>query len=234
MSLEQVAALLAGEGAFSKLDADGFRLLAGRTLFGEAGEPFGDFLLNPEFREWVFEKAVKPAAVLIPIVKRRDELTVLMTKRTEKLSNHSGQIAFAGGRVDEEDESVVSAALREAQEEIGLAPQQVEVLGTMPEYFTGSGYRISPVVALVEDEAELTANPDEVEYIFEVPLSFLMDDDNHVVGSREFAGKTRYYLEMPFGEHYIWGVTAGIIKLFHDRLKGQEPASVPAPAESGL
>lgn len=227
MTIEQVDALLEGESAFSKMDGEAFRTLALATLFDDARQAAGDFLMNPEFRDWVFERAVKPAAVLIPVVKRADELTVLMTKRTEKLNSHSGQIAFAGGKIDKADGSAVAAALREAREEIGLDPADVEVLGTMPEYFTGSGYRISPVVALVEDGVHLEANPEEVEYIFEVPLAFLMDDDNHVVGSREFGGKQRHYLEMPFGDHYIWGVTAGIIRVFHDRLKGKGPEPVP-------
>ena len=209
---------LEGESLFSKIDGAAFHRLALKGLFENSDDPQGDFIFNPEFKDWVFKKAVKPAAVLIPVVKRHDELTVLLTKRTEKLSSHSGQIAFAGGKVDETDESVEAAALREANEEIGLEDSFVEVIGTMPEYFTGSGYRISPVVALVEPEAKLTANPDEVDYIFEVPLAFLMDQDNHKMGSRVFEGKRRYYLEMPFGDHYIWGVTAGIIKVFHDRL----------------
>ena len=183
---------LEGESLFSKIDGAAFHRLALRGLFENSDDPQGDFIFNPEFKDWVFKKAVKPAAVLIPVVKRHDELTVLLTKRTEKLSSHSGQIAFAGGKVDETDESVEAAARREANEEIGLEDSFVEVIGTMPEYFTGSGYRISPVVALVEPEAKMTANPAEVDYIFEVPLAFLMDQDNHKMGSRVFEGKRRY------------------------------------------
>lgn len=220
MSIESLESLLEGESPWSQLDAAQFRALAVERLFGESQFPAGDFLMNPDFADWVYERAVKPAAVLIPIVPRSDELAVILTKRTEKLAAHSGQIAFAGGKIDEDDGGPEAAALREAQEEIALSPEMVEVIGTMPEYFTGSGYRISPVVGLVDPDAEMTANPDEVEYIFEVPLAFLMDDDNHHLGSREFGGKKRYYLEMPFGDHYIWGVTAGIIRVFHDRLKG--------------
>jgi 8-oxo-dGTP pyrophosphatase MutT (NUDIX family) len=218
LNLKSTEALLEGESLFSKINGDDFRRLAMHGLFDQGDEPVGDFLHNPEFKDWVFEKAVKHAAVLIPIVKRKDELTVILTKRTENLNSHSGQIAFAGGKIDKADASPVAAALREANEEIGLESKYVEVLGSMPEYFTGSGYRITPVIALIEDGAQLTANPAEVDYIFEVPLAFLMDTDNHVMASRMFKGNRRYYLEMPFGEHYIWGVTAGMIKVFQERL----------------
>lgn len=231
MSSIDTSAHLEGESLFSKIDAKDFRKIAMAGLFEETGEAVGDFSFNPEFKDWVMEKAVKPAAVLIPIVKRSDELTVILTKRTEKLSSHSGQIAFAGGKIDEDDASPVSAALREAEEEIGLDSDCVEVLGMMPEYLSGSGYRITPVVALVNDDVELTANPDEVDYIFEVPLAFLMDSENHKVGSRMFNGKRRYYLEMPFGEHYIWGVTAGMIKIFQERLCIAAGVDVPKVSE---
>lgn len=218
MTLKDTEALLEGESLFSRIDGDGFRRLAMNGLFEPGEEPLGDFIHNPDFRDWVFEKAVKPAAVLIPIMQRRDELTVIMTKRTDNLNSHSGQIAFAGGKIDAGDGSPVAAALREAKEEIGLDPRHVEVLGSMPEYFTGSGFRITPVVALVDEKAELMPNPEEVEYIFEVPLAFLMDTENHRVASRMFQGNRRYYLEMPFGDHYIWGVTAGMIQVFQQRL----------------
>lgn len=206
--------------AFDNLDAERFRSLATERLFRDADEPVGDFTFNPEFRDSILSKPSKAAAVLIPVVKRPDELSVLMTKRTERLNSHSGQIAFAGGKIDREDRDAAAAALREANEEIALDPAIVEVLGTMPAYHTGSGYRISPVVALVDDDPILEANPAEVEYIFEVPLAFLMERANHKMGSRIFQGKRRYFFEMPFGQHYIWGVTAGIIRVMHDRLTG--------------
>ena len=122
----------------------------------------------------------------------------------------------------------MAAALREAHEEIGLDAAHVDVLGVMPDYLSGSGFRIAPVVALVDAHAELAANQDEVEYIFEVPLGFLLNSDNHRLGSRPFEGKRRYYIEMPFGEHYIWGVTAGIIRQFHERLTGEPPMAAAA------
>ena len=204
--------------AHNPLDLEGFRLLADRNLFKTSDEPRGDFLINPEFRDWVIARAVKPAAVLIPIVEREAGLSVILTKRTEKLSTHSGQIAFAGGKIDADDNGPEGAALREAHEEIGLAPHDVDVLGVMEEYLTGSGFRVSPVVGFVPSTASLVANEDEVEYIFEVPLSFLLDVNNHKMGSRVFEGKRRYFFEIPYENHYIWGVTAGIIRQFQEKL----------------
>jgi 8-oxo-dGTP pyrophosphatase MutT (NUDIX family) len=206
------------EQHFSKLHADEFRHLARQKLFHPADDEMGDFLFNPGLRDWVSGQATIPAAVLMAFVPREDALSVILTKRTDKMKSHSGQIAFAGGKIDKGDASAVDAALREAQEEIGLDPGKVEIIGVMPEYLTGSGFRISPVVAMVEPDAQLAANPDEVEYIFEVPFGFLMNEDNHRTGSRIFRGARRYYLEMPYGEHFIWGVTAGIIRVLHDRL----------------
>jgi 8-oxo-dGTP pyrophosphatase MutT (NUDIX family) len=203
---------------FSKLPPDQFRDLARQRLFHLTKEQTGDFLFNPGLRDWVTGQAKTPAAVLIPVVERAGNLSVILTKRTDRMKSHSGQIAFAGGKIDEADGDAVNAALREANEEIGLDPALAEVLGTMPDYLTGSGFRISPVVAMIDGGAELIANPDEVDYIFEVPLGFLMDKANHRTGSREFRGTLRHYLEMPFGDHYIWGVTAGIIRVMHDRL----------------
>lgn len=205
---------------FAHMDAGGFRRLVRQRLdaLDEPEQGFGDFTFNPDFRDWVMERAVKPAAVLIPVISHADGLSVLLTQRTEALSSHSGQIAFPGGRIDPGDESAIAAALREAQEEVGLDPANVEVVGQMPDYLTGSGYRIAPVIGLVDPNAPLRANPDEVAHYFEVPLSFLMDRENHRTGSKEFFGKRRYFLEMPFGEHHIWGVTAGIIRVMHDML----------------
>ena len=200
------------------MTGDDLRWLAHERLISEPDVDHGDFLLNPDFHDAIRERAVKPAAVLIPILERRQGLSVLLTKRHDKLKSHSGQVAFPGGKIDEEDESEEAAALREAHEEVGLDPAMAEVLGRMPDYFTGSGYRIAPVVALVDANARLVANPSEVDYLFEVPFAFLMDKANHRTGSRELAGRQRFYFEMPYGEYYIWGVTAGIIAAFADRM----------------
>ncbi|GIL02124.1 MAG: coenzyme A pyrophosphatase [Alphaproteobacteria bacterium] len=202
----------------ARMTPDELRRLARERLGEEGGGGHGDFLFNPDVRDQIVANALLPAAVLIPILDRPGGLNVLLTKRRESLRAHSGQVAFPGGRIDPDDESVEAAALREAREEIGLEPRLAEIIGRLPDYHTGSGYRIAPVVALVDGRAPVEPNPAEVDYIFEVPFAFLMDRANHRTGSREFNGRLRHYLEMPYGEHYIWGVTAGIIRVLRDRI----------------
>lgn len=180
----------------------------------------GDHVLNPGF-SWSPDRPFKEAAVLIPVVARRPEATVLFTRRTAHLSSHSGQIAFPGGRIDPTDVDPVAAALREAHEEIALDRALVEPLGMIDPYFTGSGYRITPVVAVVDPTYQAVPNPDEVAGFFEVPLSFLMRDVNHARGSREFQGIERSFYVMPYGSHYIWGVTAGIVRRLYELSYGR-------------
>ncbi len=185
-----------------------------------SGQVWGpsDFDLNPEMlADFEVMEAPRAAAVLIPVV-ARDQLMVLLTQRTATLSTHAGQISFPGGRVDDEDDSVISAALREAEEEIGLDRAYVEPLGFIDSYRTGTGYRIAPLVALVKPDFVLQLNPAEVEDVFEVPLAFLMDTANHQRHQREWRGRERSFYAMPYGERYIWGATAGMIKTLHLRL----------------
>jgi 8-oxo-dGTP pyrophosphatase MutT (NUDIX family) len=158
----------------------------------------------------------KPAAVLIPIILRHEPM-VLLTQRHADLSKHAGQIAFPGGRVDA-GETILQAAKREAEEEVGLAEQFITPLGYLDGYLTITHYMVIPVVALVDAACSFTAQPQEVDDIFEVPLSFLMDPKNRQTQSREWKGMTRHFYVYPHGERYIWGATAGMIKNLHDRL----------------
>jgi len=160
---------------------------------------------------------MRDAAVLIPIV-ARETASVLFTRRTLTLRKHAGQIAFPGGAVDETDADAAEAAKREAFEEVGLPGDKIETIGFLDPYLVGTGYRITPVVAKVDPNHSLVLNPDEVDAAFEVPLAFLMTEENHRRGSREFEGVRYHFYEMPYDEHYIWGVTAGIVRGLYERL----------------
>lgn len=164
-------------------------------------------------------EGVKPkaAAVLVGLVEREDGLQMLLTQRHAGLSKHAGQIAFPGGRIDP-GETAMAAALREAEEETGLPPHHVEVLGYLDGYLTVTGYFVAPVVALLTDGFVTSPQPGEVDEVFEVPLSFLLDAANRETHMREWNGLTRRYYAYPYGERYIWGATAGMIKNLGDRL----------------
>lgn len=166
------------------------------------------------------EASLKPAAVLVPVINRPEGATVLLTMRATALRNHSGQIAFPGGKIDSDDASPIEAALREAEEEIGLSRAHVTPLGFLDAYLTGTGYRIVPVVAAIDPSFVLAINPEEVDEAFETPLGFLMNPANHQRHGREWKGVWRSYYAMPYGERYIWGATAGILRNLHDRLLG--------------
>jgi 8-oxo-dGTP pyrophosphatase MutT (NUDIX family) len=177
----------------------------------------GDHDLEPVMRAIAEVRPIRPAAVLIPVVDH-SEATILLTQRTTHLADHAGQIAFPGGRIETSDPSPMAAALREAKEEVGLDRDFVEPIGYLDVYMTTLGYRVVPTVARVRPGFSLALNPAEVEVAFEVPLSFLMEPGNHRRHSREWQGLMRSYYAMPFGERYIWGVTAGILRNLYERL----------------
>jgi 8-oxo-dGTP pyrophosphatase MutT (NUDIX family) len=159
----------------------------------------------------------RPAAVLLPIVDRPGGLSVLLTLRSSALRAHSGQVAFPGGKIDA-DETPREAALREALEEVGLEERFVEPLGWLDPYFTGTGFRVAPLVALVEPSFALKVNRFEVDEVFETPFAFLMDPANHVLEDREWQGRRRKYYAMPHEGRYIWGATAGILRNLYEKL----------------
>lgn len=164
------------------------------------------------------EPELKQAAVLVSVVERAGRPHMVMTQRTLSLRSHSGQVAFPGGKIDSGDGSPQAAALREAYEEIGVPPQAFEILGRMPDYITATGYVIAPVLAVAEPGIQYRVNPAEVAAAFEVPLDFLMDPRNHRQESGVWRGVDIRYWSMPYGNRYIWGVTARIIRSIYERL----------------
>jgi 8-oxo-dGTP pyrophosphatase MutT (NUDIX family) len=204
------------------LDKPDFLTLAAERLRHEPPDaqdalanPRGDHSLDNVPLTYPLEP--KPAAVLVPVVMRK-EPTLLLTERSTALRQHSGQIAFPGGRVDATDESVLAAAYREAEEEIGLESRFISPLGYLDAYLSTTNYLVIPVVAQVSPSYTLSLNPHEVADAFEVPLSFLMDPARHELHSREWKGRIRRYYAMPYEGRYIWGVTAGIIRNLYERL----------------
>jgi 8-oxo-dGTP pyrophosphatase MutT (NUDIX family) len=163
------------------------------------------------------EQPVRPAAVLIPVVDH-PEPTVLLTQRSPHLSNHAGQISFPGGKIDATDASPRDAALREACEEVGLSRDFIEPIGYLDLYGTAFGFRILPTVAKVRPGFKLVINEAEVVDAFEVPLAFLMNPENHQIHNKEFRGMERSYYAMPYAERYIWGATAGILRVLYERI----------------
>jgi 8-oxo-dGTP pyrophosphatase MutT (NUDIX family) len=177
----------------------------------------GDHDVDPVMLKISAVRPIRPAAVLVGIVDH-PEPTILLTQRAQHLPDHPGQVSFPGGKIEASDESPRAAALRETDEEIGLARDAVEPLGYLDLYMTTLGYRIVPVVARVEPGFALTLNTAEVDATFEVPLAFLMDQANVQRHSRDWQGMTRHYYAITFGERYIWGVTAGILRNLYDRI----------------
>jgi 8-oxo-dGTP pyrophosphatase MutT (NUDIX family) len=206
---------LADDRPFSAAD---FRRRVLERLLPDRGAATGDHSFNPELADRLLAMERSAAAVLVPVVGREPEATLLLTERTSGLRAHAGQIAFPGGRIDPDDAGPEAAALREAEEEIGLDRRFVETLCLGPDYLTGSGYHVVPVLAYVRPGFELRLNPAEVAAAFEVPLSFLMSPSNHRRGSRIWEGATRTFFEMPYRDRHIWGITAGIVRVLYERL----------------
>jgi 8-oxo-dGTP pyrophosphatase MutT (NUDIX family) len=178
----------------------------------------GDFEIDPNWRP-ADEAHLKPAAVLMPIVRRAGHLSVLFTQRAQDLATHAGQVSFPGGRM-EAGETPVEAALRETEEEIGLERRFIEPIGAWSAYETGTGFRIIPIAGLVEPQFMLTLDPREVAETFEVPLEWLMDKANHEQREGNWRGRRSAYWVMPYENRFIWGATAGMIRALYERLYG--------------
>ena len=161
---------------------------------------------------------LREAAVLVPIVERPEGLTLMLTQRTDHLDHHPGQISFPGGHIEDNDASPEDAALREAEEEVGLERTHVEIIGRLDQYVTRTGFSITPIVGLIDPSHSVSADEFEVADIFEVPLAFLLDANNHRRDSRIYKGTKREFYAMPFGDYYIWGATAGMIRNLYDVL----------------
>lgn len=168
----------------------------------------GDHSLNRDMRPI---QPLKPAAVLVGLVDHPDGLTVLFTQRTAHLAHHAGQVSFPGGHLEPDDGGPEETALRETEEEIGLHRSHVEVVGHLDTYITRTGFVVTPVVGIVDPPFDIQPDPHEVADVFEVPLTFLLDPNNHQRCSAEFEGVVRYFYAMPYGKRYIWGATAGML-----------------------
>jgi 8-oxo-dGTP pyrophosphatase MutT (NUDIX family) len=179
--------------------------------------PTGDFGTDRMLEIVAKERPIRPAAVLVAVVER-DQPTVLLTKRAEHLNEHAGQISFPGGKIDPSDPTPLDAALREADEEIGLKSTFIDPVGYLDVYATSFGFRILPTLARVRPGFELAINATEVDDVFEVPLAFLMDPVNHKLGTKEFRGMKRSFYEMPYEHRYIWGATAGMLRALYERI----------------
>lgn len=178
----------------------------------------GDHELNPELDFYDPTLELRAASVLVPLVERPSGLTILLTQRADHLSSHAGQISFPGGRLEMRDNGPLACALRETEEEIGLPRSQMRPLGQLETYITRTGFQITPFVGALEPPLELQPDPAEVVEVFEVPLSFVLNERNCRLECRELQGRNQYFYVYPYGERYIWGATAGILKNFCELL----------------
>ena len=188
----------------------------------ELGVERGDHDLNPGFRP---EGPLREAAVLVGLVERPKGLQVLLTRRTDTLEHHPGQISFPGGHIERHDADPVAAALRETTEEVGLPASHIDVVGRLDTYITRTGFSITPVIALIRPPFELTLDSGEVAEAFEVPLAFFLDPANHHRHDRDFEGTKRSFYAMPYGGYYIWGATAGMLVNIYQTLVDAPRAS---------
>jgi 8-oxo-dGTP pyrophosphatase MutT (NUDIX family) len=190
-----------------------------RALSAAPPAASSDYDLNPEVAaRLAADRPLRPAAVLVPLVERGAGLSVILTRRSARLRNHAGQVAFPGGRVDPTDPSLAAAALREAEEEIGLPRDRVAIVGRLDTHETVTRFAVTPFVGHVAPGFRPRSEPAEVEEVFEVPLAFLLDPRNLQVHARRWQGSTRRYYAIPYGPHYIWGATARILKSLAGRL----------------
>lgn len=185
--------------------------------------PRGDHSLDPDGSAAIPPPPHRRAAVLVPVVFRDGGPVLVLTLRAADLRDHSGQVALPGGKIDPDDHGPAEAALREAQEEIGLDPGAVRVLGYLAPYLSGTGFLVTPVIGLVDPGAAFRPNPAEVAEIFEVPLPVLMDGERYRLRSREWQGRTRWFYALTFGDRLIWGVTAGILNDLREKLTSSRP-----------
>lgn len=188
-----------------------------RTALERASGATSDFDLNPDVK-LPEGRVLRPAGVLAPIIEREGALHLLLTKRSSALEHHPGQIAFPGGKQGEGDADVIAAALREAHEEIGLPTGHVEVLGTMPPHETVTCFSVTPVFGFVRDTFEIRPEPGEVDEVFSVPLTHLLNPDNYLIESRRWRGSRRHYFTVPYGPYYIWGATARMLRAWTEQM----------------
>ena len=207
--------------AAERLTPDALRARFAPTLRALAHGGVAEGAWVPEFTgdgQRLHERPIRRAAVLVPLVRRPEGLAVLLTRRTDHLNDHAGQISFPGGRTDPEDVDAIATALREAREEVGLAADEIEVIGVLPTYTTVTAYEVTPVVALLDPPRALALDPFEVAEVFEVPLAFLMDPANHRRHAMEFQGIARHFMSMPWGAdasgepYFVWGATAAMLR----------------------
>lgn len=188
-----------------------------RASLARVGRPSSDFDLNPE-TVLPEGRKLRPAGVLAAIMETPVGLQVILTKRSSALKHHPGQIAFPGGKQDEGDADVTAAALREAQEEIGLPPDHVEVLGFLPAHETVTSFWVTPVIGHVRKPFDFVPEPGEVEEVFTVPLDHVLNVENFVIEGRRWRGTKRHYYAVPYGPYYIWGATARMLRAWTDQM----------------